>query len=562
MGLPPRLFRNERSLRTQLWLWIALPATLGLLALSIAELYAHEQAMRQLVNARAQDRAQAVAALLDVQVVRLQERLAELVHSSQYGEAELPEAFLAGGVAHFDASGRPLDVSRAAWANEPGVLPLIQQMLAQPKATPGLLTLAREPAMLVLAAKGHDGTVWAAGRPVEALLQAAISPTGQKEQAAGLALWSGDAPIGRVGQAEDEQQTLVGAATVATTGWTVQVSQPWGDMFSPLHRIWGTVGAVMIIAASISGLAAYFGMRYVVRPLRRLNAAAVRAAWGDVEALAHRVEGVAEIEELRLALLRMTDQVRRYQGQLRTYLDAMALGQEEERRRLARELHDETVQTLIALNQQIELAERDLGVAPERAADRLRGLRPLVTEAINGLRRQILALRPPYLEDLGFVPALETLVRQTTQQAGIIGDFEVSGTTVPNLSPALEITAFRIVQEALNNTVAHAHASWVHVELEIRPTELSVCIEDDGIGFRLPDHPVLLAQEGHYGLLGVHERVEAHGGRLDVRSETNRGTRIEVRLPCKTAIPPEPAPVAQASHKGNTAFTIQRKDLP
>jgi len=553
MGGFPRLFRTERSLRTQLWLWIALPATLGLLALSIIELYAHEQSMRQLVNERAQDRAQAVAALLDVQVVRLQERLVEFVHSSQHTETNLPERFMPGGVAHFDANGRPLDVRSAPWAGEADVLTLVRQMIAaHPNAAPRLLTLPREPATVVLAVSGHDGTVWMAGQPVDALFQAAISRTNQGEHAASLALFSGSAPVGRSRQPGDQTRALVGSATVATTGWTVQVSQSWGDMFSPLLRVWGTVGAVMIIAASISGLAAYFGMRYVVRPLRRLNAATVRAGWGDAEALDQRVEGVAEIEELRLALLHMTDQVRRYQDQLRTYLDAMTLGQEEERKRLARELHDETVQTMIALNQQIELAERDLSIAPERAADRLRGLRPLVTEAVNGLRRQILALRPLYLEDLGFVPALETLVRQTTHKAGIMGDFEVTGVEVQDISPALEITVFRIVQEALNNTVAHARASWVHVELEFRPTEMGVCVEDDGIGFRLPDHPVLLAQEGHYGLLGMHERAAAHGGRLNVRSELTRGTRIEVCLPIQPSIPADPARFAKELRTAHT----------
>ena len=154
-----------------------------------------------------------------------------------------------------------------------------------------------------------------------------------------------------------------------------------------------------------------------------------------------------------------------------------------------------------------------------------------MTTSIAALRRQIHALRPLYLEDLGFVPALETLVREMTQPAGIIGDFEVTGEPSPAVSPALEITAFRIAQEALHNAVAHAHATWIHVELGFEQDGLAVRIEDDGVGFDVPAHPFLLAQQGHFGLLGMHERTQAHGGRLQLQSETGKGTTVEVWLP-------------------------------
>ena len=247
-----RLFHSGRSLRVQLWLWIALPATLALVALSFVELYAHERAMRQLVNERAQDRAQAIAALLDLQIVRLQEKLTDHVHSTQHGEAAPPIAF-AGGVVRFGSDGRPLDVYDADWANEPGVLALIERILAGQHE---MVTLDREPVMLILATESHDGTVWAAGQPVDTLFQAAIGHADHQGPPTGLALLSGDTPIGLVGQLEDHMRGVVGVAKVATTGWTVQAAQPWDDMFSPLLRIGGTVGAVVIIAASIAGLAA------------------------------------------------------------------------------------------------------------------------------------------------------------------------------------------------------------------------------------------------------------------------------------------------------------------
>lgn len=227
----------------------------------------------------------------------------------------------------------------------------------------------------------------------------------------------------------------------------------------------------------------------------------------------------------------MADKIRQYQQELQSYISAMTLGQEEERKRLARELHDESVQTLIALNQQVELTERDLARDPQQAANRLRDLHPLVAEAITSLRRQIQDLRPLYLEDLGFVPALEMLTRQMTQQQQIIGDFEVSGQPPYRLAPTVEISAYRIVQEALRNVMTHAQATWVHVELIFDQTGILLRIEDDGVGFHAPAHPHHLVQAGHYGLLGMQERAQLYGGQCQIESEIGSGTTITVRLP-------------------------------
>lgn len=535
MGASPSTRLRLRGLRVQLWLWIALPATIGLLGLALVELYGHERAMYQLVAARAQDQAQAVAALLDAQIVRLQEQLADLAHGLQ-ADGALPDTSpFTGGLALYDAQDQEV-LAEVPWAAHPSVLPLLQRARTGSGITVSSVMAMDDglddgPALLFLATAGHDGQVLVGAVPIDRLIQASMARVAPLDSPGHLVVLAGSGVIAQVGRVEDAGQAVRGEAAVMTTGWHVVLVQPWAMMRAPLLRIGSTVGAVVLIAVAISGLAAFFGLRYVVQPLRRLNEAAVKAGWGDDDLLQQPVAGVAEIEELRLALVRMTEQVRRYQQQLHSYIDAMTLGQEEERKRLARELHDETVQTLIALNQQIELAERELGHAPALAAQRLQTLRPLVTETMAGLRRQIQALRPLYLEDLGFVAALEMLVRQNTQQAGIIGDFEVVGEPPPAISPALEITAFRIVQEALHNTVAHAQPSWVHVEVRFEREGLSLRIEDDGVGFDVPTHPFLLAQQGHFGLLGMHERTQAHGGRLQVQSDVGKGTTIEVRLP-------------------------------
>lgn len=526
---PPHL--GLRSLRVQLWLWIALPATIGLLALALVELYSHERAMHALVAARVQDQAQAVAALIDAEVVGLHAELSHLAHGQRADGIVAGNASFPGGLAVYDAQDHLL-TAETAWSDHPDIAALSQRARSGSTAvTPTTLVVEDGSALLLVAAVGADAQVFIGAAPVDSLVQAGRARVTPLDSPSQLMVMAESGVIAQVGQVDSTMPAVRGEAAVMTTGWHVVLVQPWAMIRSPLLRVGSTVSTVVLIAVAISGLAAFFGLRYVVQPLRRLNDAAVRAGWGDTSLLRQPVEGVAEIEELRLVLMRTTDQIRRYQQQLHSYIDAMTLGQEEERKRLARELHDETVQTLIALNQQIELAERELAHSPSLAAQRLQKLRPLVTETMAGLRRQIRALRPLYLEDLGFVAALEMLVRESAQEAEIVGDFEVVGNPPPDVSPALEITAYRIVQEALHNVLAHARASWVHVEVRFEPEGVSLRVEDDGVGFEVPTHPFSLAHQGHFGLLGMHERTQAQGGRLQVHSDVGRGTTIDVWLP-------------------------------
>ena len=227
----------------------------------------------------------------------------------------------------------------------------------------------------------------------------------------------------------------------------------------------------------------------------------------------------------------MTDQIRQYQLELQSYIGAMTWGQEEERRRLARELHDETVQDMIALNQRIEMVERELTRDPQRAAARLRELRPLVTGTIDALRRQIHALRPLYLEDLGFVPALEMLVHQIGQRHELASDFTVTGNIDARPCFLSKSARFASPEEALQNVVKHAQATRVDVNLHLGTTSLILSITDDGCGFAVPEWPYHLAQEGHFGLLGIKERTQLHMGVLEIKSQMGQGTTVSVRLP-------------------------------
>jgi signal transduction histidine kinase len=280
---------------------------------------------------------------------------------------------------------------------------------------------------------------------------------------------------------------------------------------------------VLLIAAVASLLALFFGLRYVVRPLQKLDTQADRIGQGDFDAVAESVGGVKEIEDLRRTLDRMARQVQRYQAALEGYLGALTQAQEEERARLARELHDGTVQTLIALGQQTQLVQRVLGRDRDRAAARLAGLRKMIGEAVEEVRRVSRALRPLYLEELGLVPALEMPARET----GAV--FWINGST-RRLGADQELALYRIAQEALSNTQRHAKARQINMSLTFVEESVTLRVQDDGTGFLVPGNFTEFARNGHFGLLGMHERAQHAGGRLTLTSAVGHGTVVEVRL--------------------------------
>ena len=539
-----RLPFSLRSLRAQLLLWVALPVAIAIFALSLSELRSHEQAMQHLLQERADNLVQAAAALVAMRLDDQRDLLLQSVgnpvlHSSQteyWTQAlEEMEPLLPVSAAIFDATGHLLTRNaRSDWASGQVAGPLAQ------RAVDGLVVAATEgsgpEALLLLAASipgGRTGRVLIIATPISSLaLPETFAPLAFHPEST-LILKSADGlPLLQLGDGEQGTgpKVVLSQATIPLTGWQLDFQESWEGMVPPILRFENVLFVVVAMAVVVSLLSAYFGLRHIVQPLQKLNAAAKRVGWGDFEAIQEPVGGVQEIEDLRVALAGMADQLRRHQQELQGYIGAMTLGQEEERKRVARELHDDTVQALIALNQQAELIERRVISDPADAALRLRDLRPLVSRTIADLRRQIHDLRPLYLEDLGFVPALEMLMRQVCEHSGLIGDFECSGEAQRRLDPAVEISGFRIVQEALRNVATHAHASWVHLELVFEATGITLRVEDDGIGFQTPSHPFHLAETGHYGLLGMRERAGLHGGWLRVESESGRGTTITAWL--------------------------------
>lgn len=210
-------------------------------------------------------------------------------------------------------------------------------------------------------------------------------------------------------------------------------------------------------------------------------------------------------------------------------LEKLLTAHEDERRRIARELHDEAGQSLTALIVNLELA------AQEPSADRLRGqlaqLRELAERTLAEIRRLIYDLRPSILDDLGLAAALRWYAKNLLDPRGIAWTLSVSGVS-GRLPAKLETVAFRLVQEALTNVLKHAEASTVTVSMSAAGRELHVRIEDNGRGFD-PRRSRSADQPGGFGLLGMQERVELVGGRWEVQSTPGVGTVVTAVLPIR-----------------------------
>lgn len=328
---------------------------------------------------------------------------------------------------------------------------------------------------------------------------------------------------------ETGEEVVVAYSPVGKTGWGLLMEEPWAAIASPLVRYSQLAPLVLVPAFLLAAGALYFGLRQVVQPLQRLNTQAARLGWGDFEALDEPVEGITEIQVLQRTLARMAAQLQAAQAGIRSYAAALAQGQEEERARLARELHDETVQTLIALEHRVHMLRREVERDPEAASRKVDELGELAAGAVREVRRVIRALRPLYLDDLGWLPAVKALVDELDQSDGLAADLTVTGVE-RRLEPVAELILYRIAQEALSNAARHSGAEQITVQVHITEDRVSMAICDDGRGFRLPARTEELAAAGHFGLMGMQERAQLIGARLQIESAPGSGTRIGATL--------------------------------
>lgn len=201
--------------------------------------------------------------------------------------------------------------------------------------------------------------------------------------------------------------------------------------------------------------------------------------------------------------------------------------QEEERGRLAREIHDGPAQSIANLVFRVELSEKLLDKDIAKARKELKELKRLIRMSMQEVRKIIYNLRPMSLDDIGLVPTLKQYINNFAKQTEIFIDFVVQGSQ-KRLSNTYEVTIFRLVQEALNNIYKHAEASTGKVRLEYSKNKINIFIKDDGVGFKNNEVDI-----DKYGLISMKERCKLLGGQITIDSELNRGTIIKILLPLK-----------------------------
>ena len=563
-----------RGLTVQLFFVSVLPLTLLLLVIAFGSVSLHQKDMRALVGERDERAVRSAAATLEAELHHRQATIgtfAVLANDSRdpsFQDVLASSKDLAsdfdGGVAFISSDGfltalsgqEPLwkwinargNTLALASPSNPG--PVISQPFQDPVSKRWLVlisvyvqgravivggaftpdSLARE-TLIATYPSGSQTTIYLLDSSRHILFgSGALANDGLPADYPGLA----EALAGRSGThyvSSNGVEHVVAYSPIEPTGWALITEEDWQAVSSPSLRLTQMAPLVLVPAFILALLALWFGARQIVQPLQRLEAKAAALAWGDFDAIQEPVGGISEVQHLQMELTEMARKVKAAQEGLHDYIGAITAAQEEERVRLARELHDDTIQAIIALKQRVQLAQKS--VKSEAGHRTLGELETLAEETIENVRRLTRALRPIYLEDLGLVTALEMLARESSQGDHLQVDFHQTGQE-RRLPRETELALYRIAQEALNNVVHHARAK--HAALRIAfEKEVALEVTDDGIGFRVPKSPTEFAPSGHFGLLGMRERADLMGARLEVQSEVGRGTRLCVRLPNPSA---------------------------
>ena len=325
----------------------------------------------------------------------------------------------------------------------------------------------------------------------------------------------------------DQGEHVISSSPIQSVNWALMIEESWEDIASPLLRVTQNAPLIAIPILGLSLIALWFGLSKIVQPMQALGKKASDLAQGNFESIRQPVGGVFEIRHLQETLIKMAQQVKEAQKSQHSYIGAITESVEGERRNLARELHDETIQSLIVLGQYTQFAL--LWNKDPKVEKSLNQVINMIDETMKDLRRLIQGLRPIYIEDLGLATALGMLATKNEDEDDVKIHFQ-QPSTERRLKPDVEMALYRIAQESLTNVIRHARARNAWISLYFHTDGVALEIRDDGVGFNLPSNPIHYASKGHYGLLGLYERCELIGAKLTIQSSQEGGTRILVRL--------------------------------
>ncbi len=246
------------------------------------------------------------------------------------------------------------------------------------------------------------------------------------------------------------------------------------------------------------------------------------------EAVVSTLDDSAGDQVFQAVLRDATLQEMREKG-LRSLVHQVTQAQEEERERIARELHDDTLQALILLTRELE-SLAGIPEVPQEVKTRLARMASLAANSGESLRRFSRDLRPSVLNDIGLVPAMEWLIEDLAKRTTLDACFRAEGVT-RRLERNVELALFRIAQEALRNVEKHAHATRVEMVCSFESASVTLTISDNGLGFGLPSTLEEFVLMGKLGLVGLKERVSLLGGTIELQSTPGAGTKVSVHIP-------------------------------
>lgn len=236
---------------------------------------------------------------------------------------------------------------------------------------------------------------------------------------------------------------------------------------------------------------------------------------------------------LRRAAEQLAHQLTIAEAHIRDYATALTETQERERHHLARELHDSSLQDVLLLVRNLEELDRTINGDASQSHEAVARLIDLSRSVARDLRRYSQSLRPPVLDDLGLVPAIEALADEVTEQTGIESRVTLQGELAP-LKQEVSLAVFRIVQEALRNVEKHSHAKNVEVGISCDQDLVAICVQDDGVGFDVKSVSSAVNGTTSMGLLGMKERATLIEGKLGMESSPGSGAKMRLVFPAKS----------------------------
>lgn len=332
-------------------------------------------------------------------------------------------------------------------------------------------------------------------------------------------------------------QILGASKYLEEMGWVVLAEKDVSEAFAPIVNlrnlviIMGTTGTIVLVIVAISISLT------VTRPINKLVESAHAIANGDLTKQV-RVKGKDEISNLaksfdtmRIELGKSFRNIERHRKELQHLSERIVLIQEEERNNLSRELHDQTGQALIALKTNLEVIDKLLPGDAREAREWLRDSKQFLIKTIEEIRNLSFSLKPPMLDDLGLLPTIESYSKDFSARTKIAVNIK-SNLKNEKFRPNLELSLYRMVQEALTNVLKHSGAKTVQINIYHENSKLVLSIGDDGRGFDIEKMWQNGVKDYGIGLLGMRERFASAGADFQVYSTKGNGTQLIAK--CQT----------------------------